>query len=98
MIKTFILAPLALAALLSSSSVIPHPDPRLTPGVALPDVTAADVCQPGYASSVCNVSSSEKTSVYRRCRYGIQHHHRGEYEVDHLISLELGGSNDLRNL
>jgi hypothetical protein len=30
--------------------------------------------------------------------YGITHHSPGEYEVDHLISLELGGSNDISNL
>jgi hypothetical protein len=35
-----------------------------------------------------------KAEVYR----GITHHAAGEYEVDHLISLELGGSNDIKNL
>jgi hypothetical protein len=30
--------------------------------------------------------------------YGIASHRPGDYEVDHLISLELGGSNSLRNL
>ena len=30
--------------------------------------------------------------------YGISSHTTGEYEVDHLISLELGGSNDISNL
>lgn len=30
--------------------------------------------------------------------YGIASHATGEYEVDHLISLELGGSNDISNL
>jgi hypothetical protein len=28
----------------------------------------------------------------------LTHHTPGEYEVDHLVSLELGGSNDLSNL
>jgi len=70
------------------------PDHRLTPGVSLP-VSTARVCVPGYASSVRDVSDSEKRAVY--ARYGIpwvpyQH------EVDHLISLELGGSNDIHNL
>ena len=30
--------------------------------------------------------------------YGIVSHSVGEYEVDHLISLELGGSNAIANL
>ena len=30
--------------------------------------------------------------------YGITHRAKGQYEIDHLISLELGGSNSLRNL
>jgi hypothetical protein len=37
-----------------------------------------------------------KRSVYRA--YGIATHAPGEYEVDHLISLELGGSNAAANL
>jgi hypothetical protein len=70
------------------------PDLGLTPGVALA-VTAARVCVFGYASSTRDVPDSEKAAVY--ARYGVawvpyQH------EVDHLISLELGGSNSIRNL
>ncbi|MGH2501500.1 MAG: HNH endonuclease signature motif containing protein, partial [Ktedonobacterales bacterium] len=30
--------------------------------------------------------------------YGISSHYAGQYEVDHLVSLELGGSNDIANL
>jgi len=50
----------------------------------------------GYSSSVRNVPYSEKTSVYRE--YGIASHYAGKYDVDHLISLELGGSNSIANL
>jgi hypothetical protein len=70
------------------------PDPALTPGVALP-VTAAEVCVPGYASSVRDVSESDKADVYDR--YGIEWVPYA-HEIDHLISLELGGSNAIRNL
>ena len=31
-------------------------------------------------------------------KYGIEQHSPGQYEVDHLIPLELGGSNDIANL
>ena len=50
----------------------------------------------GYSSSVRNVPTSEKDQVY--AEYGIVHRTTGEFEVDHLISLELGGSNDISNL
>jgi len=59
-------------------------------------VTAGQVCTPGYASRVRNVSSATKTRIY--LAYGIRRHAPFEYEVDHLISLELGGSNSPRNL
>jgi hypothetical protein len=42
------------------------------------------------------VSGKVTAQLYRG--YGIAHHASGEYEVDHLISLELGGSNDIKNL
>ena len=58
--------------------------------------TKANICTSGYASSVRNVPQSEKDQVY--AAYGIQHHSAGQYEVDHLVSLELGGSNDISNL
>lgn len=71
------------------------PDPAKTPGDTLA-VTARDVCTRGYARKVRDVPSSVKRAAY--ARYGITHHAPGEYEVDHLISLELGGSNSIRNL
>ena len=43
-----------------------------------------------------NVPYSEKDQAY--AEYGIQYHSPGQYEVDHLIPLELGGSNDIANL
>lgn len=72
-----------------------YPDPTLTPGATVAGVTAAEVCKPGYSTSVRNVSSSEKAEVYRR--YGVPNV-TGRDEVDHFISLEIGGSNDVTNL
>lgn len=71
------------------------PNPVLTPGVAL-SVTAKDVCVPGYSKKIRNVPDSVKRQAY--ALYGIKSHKAGEYEVDHLISLELGGSNSINNL
>jgi hypothetical protein len=70
-------------------------DSRCTPGAIL-SVTAKQICVPGYASKTRNVPQSEKDQVY--AEYGITRHSSGQYEVDHLVSLELGGSNDIANL
>jgi hypothetical protein len=71
-------------------------DKACTPGAIFPNATKAQICTSGYSSSVRNVPYSEKQQVY--AEYGIFHHSSGQYEVDHLISLELGGSNDISNL
>jgi len=71
------------------------PDAALTPG----DVLTGDVariCVPGYTKTVRDVPASLKKAVYHE--YGILHHAPYSYEVDHLISLELGGSNSVLNL
>jgi hypothetical protein len=92
----------AFAFLLFLTQVVPAqqptpivPDPKLTPGDTF-DVTAQDLCAPGYAKKVRNVPEEVRREVYRE--YGITSHGRGDYEVDHLISLELGGSNSIKNL
>jgi 5-methylcytosine-specific restriction endonuclease McrA len=70
------------------------PNPRLTPGAVL-TTSRAVVCRSGYASSVRDVPESEKAAVY--ARYGIPWVPY-KHEVDHLVSLELGGSNAITNL
>ena len=70
------------------------PDSRLTPGATLP-VTVAQIAQHGYSRHVRDVSEATKLSVY--AEYHITPA-KGQYEVDHLISLELGGSNSVSNL
>jgi uncharacterized protein YceK len=72
------------------------PDSACTPGAILSTGTKDAICQPGYARGVRNVPDSEKTQDY--AEYGIASHTPGQYEVDHLVSLELGGSNDISNL
>src|SRR5262249_48917353 len=71
------------------------PDPAKTPGDTLA-VTKNDICVPGYSKKVRDVPESVKRQVY--AAYGITSHQPHEYEVDHLISLELGGSNSIKNL
>jgi hypothetical protein len=71
------------------------PDPKLTPGDTF-DVAAQDLCMHGYAKKVRSVPAEMKREVYQE--YGITSHDPGDYEVDHLIPLELGGSNSIKNL
>src|SRR5271165_5272884 len=71
------------------------PDPDLTPGNTF-DVTAQDLCVISYSKKVRNVPAEMKREVYEE--YGITSHEPGNYEVDHLIPLELGGSNSIKNL
>jgi hypothetical protein len=71
------------------------PDPKLTPGDTF-EVTAQDVCVPGYAKKVRAVPAWLKRQAY--AEYGITQYKTGDYEVDHLIPLSLGGSNSIRNL
>jgi hypothetical protein len=70
------------------------PDVRLTPGAVL-TASAATVCVVGYSSSVRDVPSAVSEEAYRR--YDVVHVPYA-HEVDHLVSLELGGSNAITNL
>jgi hypothetical protein len=70
------------------------PNRALTPGVALA-VTVHQICTPGYSASVRNVSDALKAQVYARYNVAWVPY---QHEVDHLISLELGGSNSILNL
>jgi hypothetical protein len=72
-----------------------HPDTSCTPGATF-HVSARKVCERGYSKRVRNVPTSTKNKVYDE--YGVTSHAPGEYEIDHLISLELGGSNSTDNL
>jgi len=71
------------------------PDAKLTPGDTL-DVTKDDICVSGYSKKVRDVPQTVKEQAYKE--YGITQREPGEYEIDHLISLELGGSNSIKNL
>lgn len=72
------------------------PDPACTPGATFPDATRERICTRGYAGSVRHVTQATKRRVFRM--YGETPRGPGSYEVDHLVSLELGGSNDVANL
>jgi hypothetical protein len=71
------------------------PDARLTPGDTFAGVTADDVCTPGWSHEHRHVTEEMRDKVY--AEYG-RMRGPGCCEVDHLIPLELGGSNDIKNL
>ncbi len=60
------------------------------------------LCHPNYTKCVRSVSAEEKKQVYEN--YGLAGDNTGYCsgpqgcEIDHLISLELGGANDVKNL
>lgn len=78
------------------------PDPVATPGDIRP-VTVAELCDPNtHTADVRNTPDSLKQRVRRL--YGMNGKRDlfcnsvDGCEIDHLISLELGGSNDIKNL
>lgn len=83
---------------LAVSVAIPKPNHKLTPGAVDPTLTKAILCDPAHHTAENrHVTQSEKVQACRA--YGIAEGCPGAgYELDHLISIELGGSNDITNL
>jgi hypothetical protein len=63
------------------------PDLQKTPGDTFP-VTKEQVCQRDYSPCVRHVPKSMEDKVFKS--YGVRTHKPKEYEIDHLISIELG--------
>jgi hypothetical protein len=90
-----VLAASLLIALPAVAADLPvRPDPTLTPGAIL-TTDAVTVCQPGYSKSVRHTSGKLKAHIY--LEYGVDRT-ASHFEVDHLISLELGGADVAANL
>jgi hypothetical protein len=79
------------------------PDPKCTPGATNPVVTQADIgstiCKSGWSESVRPPESyTEPLKRRLMASYGVTYPIE-DYELDHLVSLELGGApSDPRNL
>jgi hypothetical protein len=88
----------SVACLIAMSAVagdLPiRPDPVLTPGAVL-TTDVATICQAGYSKTVRHTSGKLKAAIYSE--YGIDKT-SSHFEVDHLISLELGGADVAANL
>ena len=75
----------------------PLPDPACTPGAVFSVATTTDICVEGYSQTVRNVPANLKKKIYKA--YGIAYPPPfGTYELDHLVNLSIGGSNDAANL
>lgn len=93
---TFVLAVGTLLLWQSSRTTLASsPNPRWTPGAALP-LTEAAVC-----STVPAKRSHAQLAIIGKEifeEYGIRDAEDGHYELDYLIDPDLGGSDDARNL
>jgi hypothetical protein len=71
------------------------PNPYFTPGKRFPRVTKEQLCTVGYTKTVRDVTESKKKVIFDIYKVDRT---KDQYEVDHLISLQLGGNNDISNL
>jgi hypothetical protein len=76
----------------------PLNDLNATPGAVDPALTKAVLCDPAHHTSTDrHVTQSEKVKAC--LAYGIKDGCPGPgFELDHLVSIEIGGSNDITNL
>jgi hypothetical protein len=75
-----------------------NPDRRCSPGAYYSKLTRRVICAPGFRTGdIRNVPVAEKFAVERE--YGLVARRYGRtLEIDHIVSLELGGSNAIANL
>jgi hypothetical protein len=71
------------------------PQPRLTPGATRP-INTSQVCTPGPPDQMATIPTAVRQAVFHE--YGMDGSQPREFEVDHLITPELGGTDDIRNL
>lgn len=80
-----------------SQSYLPLPDPDCQPGAFNPDVTQSTIdttiCVSGWTATV-RPSSSYTTALKKKqiVQYGYTDTSTSDYEEDHFVPLELGGS------
>lgn len=67
----------------------------MTPGMVDPKGVIKKICVTGYTTTVRNVPDSVRKQVF--AEYNIDPK-ANKFEIDHLISLEIGGTNDIKNL
>jgi hypothetical protein len=75
-----------------------NPDRQCPPGAYYSKLTKSRICAADFRTDpIRNLPQSEKNDV--KVEYGLQPVSFGTaLEIDHIVSLELGGSNDIANL
>jgi hypothetical protein len=74
------------------------PDRRCSPGAYYSKLSKAVICSPGFSTStIRDVPQSEKFAVEREYGKAATYYGRS-VEIDHIVPLELGGSNSIANL
>lgn len=92
---------------LAAAAALVLPDPKLTPGVTRPDLTLAQICATKWGKDHRAVTEAMKRQVFTA--YGLSGNGDARCvpdpntpaercEIDHLVSRELGGADDTRNL
>jgi hypothetical protein len=79
---------------IASVQAAPLPLPNLTPG-AVADVPGG-ICLAAPREDASRIPVAERKEVFRE--YGMDYRHAGQYELDHLITPALGGTDDIHNL
>jgi hypothetical protein len=71
------------------------PEPSLTPGATRP-ISMRQACIAGPPDQMATIPVAVRLAVFHE--YGMDQSQSRQYEVDHLITPELGGTDDIRNL
>jgi hypothetical protein len=83
---------------------LPLPDPKCSPGAVNPTLTLTVLKTPGFTTKCVRdfaTSATEKQMTYKWYKIAKPAHNSGQSQVcelDHIISLELGGADTLDNL
>jgi len=90
--------PLARRSETADCTLGANPDRRCSPGAYYRGLTKRVLCSSSFhTGDIRNVPDSEKRAV--ELEYGLEPKAYGStLEIDHIVSLELGGSNDISNL
>lgn len=104
-ISALTIALLSLASAFAGEAPI-VPNIEITPGVARTDIAPAAICKTKWGKDERHVTATMKTEVFRA--YGLSGNDdpacepaagsKQRCEIDHLISRELGGADDVKNL
>lgn len=88
-----------IAMLLATTAASGHlPDPQLTPGVVR-QLTVEQICATKWGKDARAVTPAMKRQVFRAYGYPAGNRDpRCSCEIDHLVSRELGGADDVANL